>query len=126
MNIVDRGEWKILAHFAAGSRVGAMLANVHPGSGGRVICDLVSCDGATVIYEVALYTAVQVWRGQAQVAPTTGVVSCSRWDIAEAPAWLVTYAEAFLRSEWRAHARDPAAPWANRIARWRAGGGQAG
>ena len=91
---------------------------MHPKAGGRVVLEreLVSSD--EVRYAAALYVPGAVWRGVATV--TGGVVTFAAWSPAEGPpAWLVGFAAAFLRSEWKARQRPDAAPWPQRINRWR-------
>jgi hypothetical protein len=97
---------------------------VHPKSGGRVVLDLVGDGGvgsAEVVYRAALYSPDERWDGEARVG-ADGAVAFVDWAPANPPAWLVDFARAFLRSEWRArHSTVEPAPWPARINRWRAG-----
>jgi hypothetical protein len=81
------------------------------------VLDLVP--GAALVYDAALYTPDRVWRGRATIAED-GAVTFAPFDPEDAPAWLVKFAHAFLRSEWKARqgVADPA-PWPARIQRWR-------
>ena len=93
---------------------------MHPRTGGRVIFELVSSDGRGATYRALLYTPDRLWRGQATVGAGDGDIRFSGWDAPDPPGWLQGYADAFLRSEWKARVRNPAAPWSGQIARWRA------
>jgi hypothetical protein len=92
---------------------------MHPRTGARVICDLASSDGTGAVYTVGLYEPERVWTGAAHVAAGGGPVRFDPWTPAAPPAWLVGYADAFLRSESKARAAAPGTPWSSRIARWR-------
>ncbi len=93
---------------------------MNPRTGGRVICELASSGEDGAVYRTALYTPQKVWQGLARIRSEDGHVSFSDWDAVEAPAWLIEYAESFLRAEWKVHARNPVLPWSGKIARWRA------
>jgi hypothetical protein len=73
-------------------------------------------------YEALLSERELQWRQNASVELASGKVQWLTASVAEAPApsepppWLLTYAEALLRSAWRA--RDTQ-PWPRRITRWR-------
>lgn len=95
----------------------AMFAPMRPQSGGRVICELASSDGAGATYAVALHTRDRSWRGEAHVKRGDATIALSQWDAPDPPGWLVDYAVSFLRSETKASPGD----WPYRIARWRAG-----
>jgi hypothetical protein len=91
---------------------------LHPRHGGRVVLDRdVAAPGLR--YLAALYTPDTLYRGAVDVA-AEGAVSFAPWDPPDPPDWLVSFARAFLRSEWRARqqAADPPA-WPARISRWR-------
>ena len=90
---------------------------LHPRAGGRVVLDRELGDG--VRYRAAVYTPDQLYRGAVEVA-ADGTVSFAPWEAGEPPDWLVEFARAFLRSEWRARQKGPdPAPWPARISRWR-------
>lgn len=90
----------------------------HPRHGGRVVLERLP--GDDVVYRATLYTPTVAHAGRVSVASTDGKVSFDAWDPPDPPAWLVAFAQAFLRSEWRARqgVADPP-PWPARINRWR-------
>ncbi len=92
----------------------------HPRTGGRVLLDLdPPGEAGAVRYRAALYTPEVCHRGAAEIS-VAGQVAFAGWDPPDPPDWLVGFAQAFLRSEWRARqgVADPA-PWPSRIRRWR-------
>jgi hypothetical protein len=83
-----------------------------------VVLELVPTPGGPVTYDTALYTPDRVWRGRATIAED-GAVTFAPFDPQDAPAWLVAFAHAFLRSEWKARRGADPPPWPARIQRWR-------
>jgi hypothetical protein len=82
-----------------------------PKTGGRVLLDR-DGDGADPIrYVAVLSTPTEDWRGAATIA-AAGDVTFS-WESGEPPEWLVAFARAFLRSQWKSGS------WPSRINRWR-------
>jgi hypothetical protein len=97
---------------------------VKPASGGRVVLELEDTSPARVRYRAALFTPEAVHHASAEVALEDGLVTFGDWDPPAPPEWLVAFALAFLRSEWRARRGTEAAPWPARISRWRAPSGR--
>lgn len=87
-----------------------------PQTGGRVSMDLVSVAPEAIVYRAGLFQPDAEWHGEARI-DGAGVVTLER--VTGAPDWLVEYARAFLRGEWRARQGPDAAPWPDRITRWR-------
>jgi hypothetical protein len=84
--------------------------------GGRVLLER---EGEGPVYRASLSEGERTWRGRAQVG-ADGAIAFADWEPADAPAWLVEHARAFLRVEWRARqGADPPPPWPARINRWR-------
>lgn len=90
-----------------------MAHPVNPKTGGRVVLDLIDKGDAAVVYAAELYLPDATMRGRATIRVADGVVAWA-WDGGvEPPAWLVAFATAFLRTEWKARR------FAARINRWR-------
>ena len=93
---------------------------LHPRTGGRVVLDR-DPDAPGIRYLAALYLPDVLHRGAVDIAPG-GDVSFSDWEPPAPPDWLVQFARAFLRTEWRARQRpgdERPPPWPARISRWR-------
>lgn len=84
----------------------------HPKTGGRVVLTVASAGDAEVVYAAEIYTPTDLWRGRATISIADGTVGWV-WADGEPPAWLVAFATAFLRSEWKARR------FTHRINRWR-------
>ena len=96
-----------------------MTASTAPtGPGGRVALELVSADTDAVVYAAELHAAATVHRARVTIAVSDGALTWSTWDTDPAP-WLLEFARAFLRGEWRARNVDDPAPWPRKINRWR-------
>jgi hypothetical protein len=93
-------------------------SSLRPQAGGRVSMALVSATSESVVYRADLLVPDAEWHGEARIDAAGAVVM---EPFAEAPAWLVDYARAFLRGEWRSRQGADAPPWPDRITRWRAG-----
>jgi hypothetical protein len=92
----------------------------HPRTGGRVVLTRVTVEEERVVYRAELFLPAVVHLGEVAVAARDGAVSFGPWSPPDPPAWMIAFAQAFLRSEWRARqaATDPP-PWPARISRWR-------
>lgn len=88
-----------------------------PQHGGRVTLTLDRADGREVVYRASLAASGERAEGTAVVSLASGTVTLSVSP--EPPAFLATFATAFLRSAWLARRSDPE-PWPSRITRWRA------
>ncbi len=91
---------------------------MNPKAGGRVVLDLVAAGEAEIRYAAALYTPDAVWRDEVTIGASDGAVRFGPWDRADPPAWMIAFATAFLRSEWKARTKQPSA-WPRRLNRWR-------
>jgi hypothetical protein len=91
---------------------------VHPSSGGRVILELDAETAEEIRYRAELYTPDELFRAPVTIGVKDGAVSYGAWDASQPPAWLVDFATAFLRGEWRARQKAPSA-WPRRVSRWR-------
>jgi hypothetical protein len=89
-----------------------------PKTGGRVVLDLAPHSGDTVVYTATLYVPDAEWSGRATI-DAAGSVAFAPWagPAAEPPAWLVHYAQTFLRSAYREAKKD--IPYPAQINRWR-------
>lgn len=85
----------------------------NPKTGGRVVLDRLTLGDAEVVYAAEVYTPVDVQRGRATIRIVDGAVSYTWEGGAEPAAWLVGFATAFLRTEWKARR------FTARINRWR-------
>lgn len=73
-----------------------------------------------IAYSAVLYTPTVAHEGRAAVVAADGKVSFCTWTPPDPPPWLVAFAQAFLRGEWRARQGvADAPPWPARISRWR-------
>lgn len=75
---------------------------------------LVDKRAEAVAYSAELEVASDRFASRATVALADGNVSFSAWQPEGPPAWLLDFARATLRAEWRTKA------WPRRITRWRA------
>jgi hypothetical protein len=91
-----------------------------PQRGGRVTFDALALEAGGVRYRAELSTPEAEWQGVATV-DAAGAVELAAWspEAPAPPAWLLDYARAFLRAEWRARQATDPAPWPERISRWR-------
>jgi hypothetical protein len=89
---------------------------MRPKSGGRIELELQRA-APEVEYRASLSTPDGEWQGTARI-DGGGAVSLDGLD--GAPTWLVDYARAFLRAEWRGRQGPDPEPWPDRIGRWRA------
>jgi hypothetical protein len=101
-----------------------------PHYGGRVELVLEGAHGPELTYRVALVTPSAQWSGRARVAVADGTVSvdvdgpgaspADAAGAAGAPRWLVEFVRQLLRAAWNARRDESAAaPWPERITRWR-------
>ena len=92
--------------------------SLRPQTGGRISMDRVAAGPDGVVYRAGLFVPDAEWHGEARI-DAAGMVTMD--GTVGAPDWLVEYARAFLRGEWRSRQVPDAAPWPDRISRWRAG-----
>jgi hypothetical protein len=93
---------------------------MHPTHGGRVVLDRRDVSAEAVTYDVVLYTPDERFASVVTVRLLDGDVVFGDFSPVGPPAYLVTFARAFLRSEWRERKDDPAGdPWPERLMRWR-------
>jgi hypothetical protein len=94
---------------------------MRPRSGGRAVLELHGEDASAQVvrYRAELYTPDATFTSDVVIALGDGAVTFSAWTPGEPPAWLVKYAQTFLRSAWRERSRDARVAWPTRINRWR-------
>lgn len=93
---------------------------MHPTHGGRFVLEQTHLDNDEVIYTVVFFSPQTRWDGTVRVQLRDGSISFGDFTPADAPTWLMSKTQAFLRSEWKASQRSEGAePWPRRIQRWR-------
>lgn len=81
----------------------------------------VDSSDASIVYAGELTTPQRSWASRFSVLPTDGRISVEATgeNGDPAPAWLVDFAVATLRTAWRAHREG--GRWPRRLSRWRRG-----
>jgi hypothetical protein len=82
--------------------------------GGRITLRLAEKGSDRVAYSAELERDSDRFASRATVTLADGAVSFSDWEPAGPPPWLLEFARATLRAEWRSK------NWPRRITRWRA------
>ena len=90
---------------------------MRPDHGGRLEFKLELASQASARYALTILTPHAELSTVADVTCADGSITLAEWQGGVPPAWLLTVAQALLRTLWRNHAAD--GDWPRRVTRWR-------